>query len=68
MVELITNLTGYKGKIIWDKTKPDVQPRRMLDTTKAYKEFEFKAKTQFDEGLKRTIEWYKNKKNHFDVI
>jgi GDP-L-fucose synthase len=59
LVELIEELTGFKGHIIWDKTKPDGQPRRMLDTAKAYKEFGFKAKTDFKEGLKKTIEWYK---------
>jgi len=59
LVELIVELTGFKGQIIWDKTKPDGQPRRMLDTTKAFKEFGFKAKTDFREGLKKTIEWYK---------
>ncbi|MBU1047388.1 MAG: GDP-L-fucose synthase [Candidatus Omnitrophica bacterium] len=60
LVELIAELTGFKGKIIWDKTKPDGQPRRCLNTTKAYKEFGFKAKTQFETGLKKTIEWYKD--------
>ncbi|MFC1623851.1 GDP-L-fucose synthase family protein [Candidatus Omnitrophota bacterium] len=55
LVKLITKLTGYKGKIIWDTTKPDGQPRRCLDTTKAYNEFGFKAKTPFEEGLKKTI-------------
>ena len=58
LVELIVELTGFKGRIIWDKTKPDGQPRRMLDTTKAFKEFGFKAETSFEEGLKKTIEWY----------
>jgi len=60
LIELIVKLAGFKGKIIWDTTKPDGQPRRCLDTTKAHKEFGFKAKTPFEEGLKRTIEWYKN--------
>jgi GDP-L-fucose synthase len=60
LVELIAKLTGFKGKIIWDKTKPDGQPRRILDTSKAKKEFCFKAKTVFEEGLKKTIEWYKD--------
>lgn len=59
LVELIVELTGFKGQIIWDKSKPDGQPRRMLDTTKAFKEFGFRAKTDFREGLKKTIEWYK---------
>ena len=60
LVKLIAKLTGFKGEIIWDKTKLDGQPRRCLDTTKAYKEFGFKAKTQFETGLKKTIEWYKD--------
>lgn len=59
LVNLIVKLTGFKGKIIWDKTKPDGQPRRMLDTQKAEKEFGFKAKTSFEAGLKKTIEWYR---------
>jgi len=59
LVELIVELTGYKGRIIWDKSKPDDQPRRMLDTTKAFTEFGFKAKTDFRRGLKKTVEWYK---------
>jgi GDP-L-fucose synthase len=61
LVKLIVDLTGFKGRIVWDKTKPDGQPRRMLDTTKAYKEFGFKATTDFKTGLKRTIEWYRAK-------
>jgi GDP-L-fucose synthase len=58
LVILITNIVGYTGKIIWDKTKPDGQPRRCLDVTVAKKEFDFIAKTTFDLGLKQTIEWY----------
>jgi len=60
LVEKIAKLTGFKGKIEWDHSKPDGQPRRMLDVSKAKKEFNFTAKTNFDEGLKKTIEWYKN--------
>jgi GDP-L-fucose synthase len=59
LVELIVELTGFKGRIIWDRSKPDGQPRRMLDITKAFTEFGFKAKTDFKEGLRKTIEWYK---------
>ena len=59
LVDLIVELTEYRGKIIWDATKPNGQPRRMLDTTKAYEEFDFKAKTGFREGLRRAIDWYK---------
>jgi len=60
LTELIVKLTGFKGKIVWDVTKPDGQPRRCLDTSKAEREFGFRAKTTFEEGLKKTIEWYKN--------
>lgn len=59
LVELIVELTDFQGRIVWDDTKPDGQPRRKLDTTKALKEFGFKAKTSLREGLKKTIEWYK---------
>lgn len=59
LVELIVKLTGFKGWIEWDATKPDGQPRRCLDTTKAEKVIGFKAKVGFEEGLKRTIEWYR---------
>jgi len=58
LVQKISKTVGYKGKIIWNKSKPDGQPRRQLDTSRAKKEFDFKAKTKFDEGLKKTIEWY----------
>lgn len=62
LVKLIIKLTNFKGKIVWDTSKPDGQPRRRLDTTKAEKEFGFKAKTSLEEGLMQTIEWYlKNK-------
>jgi len=58
LAEKICNISGFKGKIIWDKSKPDGQPRRMLDVSRAEKEFGFKAKTSFEEGLKKTIKWY----------
>jgi len=60
LVYLIVKLTGFKGKIIWDASKPDGQPRRMLDTSKANKEFNFKAKTGFEDGLNNTIGWYRS--------
>ncbi len=60
LVDLIVELTGFKGGIAWDTNKPDGQPRRMLDTSMAVKEFGFKAQTGFREGLSRTIEWYRN--------
>jgi GDP-L-fucose synthase len=60
LVELIAEIVGFDGEIRWDTTKPDGQPRRCLDTTKAEKEFGFRAKTDFREGLEKTIAWYKN--------
>ena len=64
LVDLTAKLTGFKGRIVWDTSKPDGQPRRCLDTAKAEKEFGFKAKTPFEEGLKKTIDWYKRKLLH----
>lgn len=58
LLALICELTHFKGKIIWDKTKPDGQPRRCLDTARAKKEFGFVAGVRFKEGLKKTINWY----------
>jgi GDP-L-fucose synthase len=60
LVELICELTGFDGRIEWDTTKPDGQPRRCLDVSRAEQEFGFKAKTDFREGLRRTIDWYKS--------
>ena len=60
----IANQMGFKGKIKWDSTKTDGQPRRCLDVSKAEKGFGFRAKIDFDYGLKRTIEWYKENKDH----
>lgn len=54
----IKNIIGFNGRIAWDASKPDGQPRRSLDTSKAEKEFGFKAKTSFEEGLQKTIVWY----------
>jgi GDP-L-fucose synthase len=58
LLELIAKLTDFKGEIIWDTSKPDGQPRRYLDTSKAEREFGFRARTGLEEGLKKTIEWY----------
>lgn len=58
LVSLIAELMNFKGKIIWDKTRPDGQPRRKLDVSKAYREFGFKAEVSFEVGLKKTIEFY----------
>lgn len=58
LTELIARLTGFDGKIRWDTSKPNGQPRRKLDTQRAKERFGFEAKTDFEDGLRRTIEWY----------
>ena len=65
LVEMITRLTGYRGRIIWDKEKPNGQPRRALDTNRAERLFGFRARVSFEEGLRTTIDWYQQnrKKN-----
>ena len=62
LVELIAELTRFEGEIVWDTTKPDGQPRRCLDVSRAEKEFGFKAKIGFRDGLKKTIEWYSKRR------
>lgn len=64
LVELIAKIMDFKGQIVWDSSKPDGQPRRKLDTSKAEKEFGFKAEVNFEEGLKKTIDWYKTNKDN----
>lgn len=61
LVSFIKKLVGFKGKINWDTSKPNGQPRRRLNTQRARQEFGFVAKMPFEEGLKKEIEWYKNK-------
>jgi len=63
LVELIAELTGFTGRVVWDPSKPDGQPRRRLDTTRARLEFGFKARTGFRAGLRKTIEWYRIHRN-----
>jgi GDP-L-fucose synthase len=58
LAAMIAKLTGFQGRIVWDTAKPDGQPRRALDTSRALKEFGFKATTPFEDGLKKTIESY----------
>jgi len=62
LAELICGLAGFDGRIEWDTTKPDGQPRRRLDTSRAKQEFGFEARTSLREGLKRTIEWYERER------
>lgn len=59
LAELIQRLTGYQGRLVWDTSRPNGQPRRGLDTTRAEEYFGFKAATTFEEGLRRTIDWYR---------
>lgn len=59
LAELIARLTGFAGNLVWDTTKPNGQPRRGLDVSRAEKYFGFKAKMPFEEGLRRTIDWYR---------
>lgn len=60
LAELICKLCGFKGRIIWKTSKPDGQPRRKVDTSRAWQQFSFKAKMNFKQGLRKTIRWYKN--------
>jgi GDP-L-fucose synthase len=59
LVQIIAEETGFDGRIVWDVTKPDGQPRRALDTTRAEQLFGFRAQTDFVEGLRRTVQWYR---------
>ena len=58
LVSLIAKLTDFKGRVLWDHSMPDGQPKRMLDTSRAEKEFGFKASIELEEGLRRTVDWY----------
>jgi GDP-L-fucose synthase len=64
LVTLIARLTGFEGEIRWDATKPDGQPRRALDTSRARERFGFSATTSFEDGLRRTIEWYEQQRSN----
>jgi GDP-L-fucose synthase len=59
LANLITRLTGFQGELVWDPSKPNGQPRRALDVSRAEQFFGFRARTPFEEGLRRTIEWYR---------
>jgi GDP-L-fucose synthase len=66
LVALIAPLTGFAGEIVWDSSKPDGQPRRCLDTTRAERYFGFKSKTSFEAGLKETITWYREARHELN--
>jgi GDP-L-fucose synthase len=59
LTELVAELTGFGGAIAWDTTQPNGQPRRCLDTQRAWERFGFRARTEFREGLRRTVQWYR---------
>ncbi|MEY4168243.1 MAG: hypothetical protein RIR52_2067, partial [Acidobacteriota bacterium] len=59
----IADLTGFSGEITWDETQPDGQPRRCLDVSRAAREFGFRARIGFDEGLRQTIDWYRESRS-----
>lgn len=63
LVEMIARLCGFEGEIRWQKSKPDGQPRRQLDVTRAFEKFGFRAQTSLEEGLRRTIDWYESRLN-----
>ncbi len=63
LAKTIQRLTGCEGQIVWDPSKPDGQPRRMLDTSRAKERFGFQAKVPLEEGLKRTISWWEESEN-----
>jgi GDP-L-fucose synthase len=66
LVEMIANKTGFTGKLVWDTTKPNGQPRRKLDTARAYQRFGFKAQMSFEEGMSHTIKWFReNRERNF---
>jgi GDP-L-fucose synthase len=67
LVDLIARLTGFTGEIRWDPSKPDGQPRRCLDTSRAERLFGFRAGTSFEDGLRRTIEWYRQSRSRLSA-
>jgi GDP-L-fucose synthase len=64
LVKLIADLSGFKGEVIWDTSKPDGQPRRCLDISRAQREFGFRASTDLEPGLRKTIEWYRQNRSY----
>jgi GDP-L-fucose synthase len=67
LAETIGRLAGFTGKLVWDTSKPNGQPRRALDTTRAEQYFGFRAQMHFEEGLRRTIEWYRSQSGEQDA-
>src|SRR5712691_1306938 len=67
LTSLIAKLTGFEGEVIWDTSKPNGQPRRKLDTTRAERAFGFRARVPFQEGLRETIQWYQASRKQIQV-
>jgi GDP-L-fucose synthase len=67
LVTIVTELCGFSGRIVWDTSKPNGQPRRKLDTTRAEREFGFVARTSLREGLGRTIAWYERENTSLEA-
>jgi GDP-L-fucose synthase len=63
LVQTISRLTGFSGELVWDTSKPNGQPRRSLDTSRAEEYFGFRAQTNFEDGLRKTIKWYRDKRD-----
>jgi GDP-L-fucose synthase len=63
LTEMIIRLTGFQGKLVWDTSKPNGQPRRGLDVSRAYERFGWKAQMPFEEGMKRTIQWFRENRD-----
>jgi GDP-L-fucose synthase len=61
LVTVIARETGFTGRLVWDTSRPDGQPRRRLDTSRAEREFGFRASTSFEDGLRRTVAWYRDR-------
>jgi GDP-L-fucose synthase len=66
LATMIAKFTGFTGSIVWDSSKPDGQPRRCLDVSKAEREFGFRARIPFEKGLKETVEWYCSSRYEID--
>jgi len=67
-VDLIVRLAGFKGRVRWDASKPDGQPRRCLEVSRAQREFGFRAHTPFEEGLAKTIEHFRRLRTNMDAV
>jgi GDP-L-fucose synthase len=68
LVNEVKRLTGFEGELRWDNTKPDGQPRRQLDTTRAFESFGFRARTSLEDGLRKTIDWYEASRSEDSAV